>query len=204
MELLRPSSLDELDGGHSRLAGGTEVVPQLRDGLLEADALVDVLGLAPARHRRHAHRRGHDARRARGRSDEVPDALREACRLAASPQLRSMGTVAGNLLQATRCWYWRLKLPVPPARRRRAATRATASTASTRSSPTTSAPRRIRPMSRRRSLALGATLRTNRRELPVAELYRAADRGRPAHDDARARRADPRARRAAAATRPPT
>ena len=42
---------------------------------------------------------------------EVPDALREACRLAASPQLRAMGTIGGNLRQATRCWYWRLKYP---------------------------------------------------------------------------------------------
>ena len=41
----------------------------------------------------------------------IPDALREACRLAASPQLRNMGSIGGNLLQSTRCWYWRLKYP---------------------------------------------------------------------------------------------
>ena len=41
----------------------------------------------------------------------MPAALREACRLAASPQLRNMGTIGGNLLQATRCWYWRLAFP---------------------------------------------------------------------------------------------
>src|SRR5204862_358299 len=34
-----------------------------------------------------------------------------ACRLSASPQLRAVGTIGGNLLQATRCWYWRLKFP---------------------------------------------------------------------------------------------
>src|SRR5918995_567546 len=45
---------------------------------------------------------------------QIPAALREACRLAASPQLRSMGTIGGNLLQATRCWYWRLDFPCPP------------------------------------------------------------------------------------------
>jgi len=50
------------------------------------------------------------------------------------------------------------------------ASRATASTASTRSSPTTSAPPRTRRTSQRP--ALGATLRTNRRELALAELYR--------------------------------
>ena len=44
-------------------------------------------------------------------SPDVPEALREACRLSASPQLRATGTIGGNLLQATRCWYWRLKFP---------------------------------------------------------------------------------------------
>ena len=34
-------------------------------------------------------------------------ALAEACKLSAAPQLRNMGTIGGNLLQATRCWYFR-------------------------------------------------------------------------------------------------
>jgi xanthine dehydrogenase YagS FAD-binding subunit len=34
-------------------------------------------------------------------------ALADACGLAAAPQLRNMGTVGGNLLQATRCAYFR-------------------------------------------------------------------------------------------------
>ena len=45
------------------------------------------------------------------RDDQIPAALREACRLAASPQLRNAGSLGGNLLQSTRCWYWRLKWP---------------------------------------------------------------------------------------------
>ena len=106
--LVTPASLDEIArAGEVLLAGGTEVVPQLKEGLLEAEALVDLSGLVP---------RGIDGSRIGAgttlaeieASDAVPDALREACRLAASPQLRSMGTVGGNLLQSTRCWYWRL------------------------------------------------------------------------------------------------
>ena len=44
MELRRPSSLDDLEPAANAvlLAGGTEVVPLLRDGILHADALVDV------------------------------------------------------------------------------------------------------------------------------------------------------------------
>ena len=47
MELLRPSSVDELDGG-VLVHGGTEVVPLLREGLLTADSLVDLAGLVPS------------------------------------------------------------------------------------------------------------------------------------------------------------
>src|SRR3954469_10245965 len=106
VELLRPSSVEELDGGVF-LHGGSEVVPLLREGLLEAERLVDVRGVVP-----------------RGMQDRtigagttlaelevepaIPDALREACRLAASPQLRNVSSLGGNLLQGTRCWYWRL------------------------------------------------------------------------------------------------
>src|SRR4051794_22426494 len=34
-------------------------------------------------------------------------ALAEAAAIAASPQLRNMATIAGNLLQRPRCWYFR-------------------------------------------------------------------------------------------------
>ena len=81
---------------------------------------------ARRRARRRAARRATDRRSAPGRrspssrhDSTIPAALREACRLAASPQLRNMGTIGGNLLQSTRCWYWRLQFPVPAPRRRR-------------------------------------------------------------------------------------
>ena len=113
MELRQAASLgaaaEALEGGVA-LAGGTEVVPLLHAGLLRAAALVDVRGVVP---------RGIDGRTIGAgttlaeleASGDIPDALREACRLAASPQIRNMGSLAGNLLQATRCWYWRLGQP---------------------------------------------------------------------------------------------
>jgi xanthine dehydrogenase YagS FAD-binding subunit len=92
------------------LSGGTEVVPLLREGLLEAETLVDVRGIVPRGI--HGTRIGAGTTLGELEVDPgVPEALREACRLAASPQLRNMGSVGGNLLQATRCWYWRLKFP---------------------------------------------------------------------------------------------
>ena len=51
MELLRPSSADEataaLGNGSVALAGGTELVPLLRDGLVRAETLVDVTRAVP-------------------------------------------------------------------------------------------------------------------------------------------------------------
>jgi xanthine dehydrogenase YagS FAD-binding subunit len=111
VELLQPSSVEEataaLGNGTRALAGGTELVPLMRDGLVHVDTLVQLRDVVP---------RGVDGARigagttlAELEADQqIPQALREACSQAASPQLRSMGTIGGNLLQATRCWYWRL------------------------------------------------------------------------------------------------
>jgi xanthine dehydrogenase YagS FAD-binding subunit len=172
VELLRPSSLDELDlaSDNLPLAGGTEVVPLLREGLLSAEVLVDIGELVPRGI--EGTRIGAGTTLAELESDPgIPDALREACRLAASPQLRNMGSIAGNLLQATRCWYWRLKYPcrlhggdrchAREGEHREHAIFANDFCASAHPSDVAAA-----------LLALGATLRTNRRELPVSSLYR--------------------------------
>jgi xanthine dehydrogenase YagS FAD-binding subunit len=174
VELLRPSDVAELDGGLF-LHGGTEVVPLLRDGLLEAETLVDVRGVVP--------RGVHDGVIGAGTTlgelevyPSIPDALREACRLAASPQLRNMGSLGGNLLQATRCWYWRLDYPcrlhggdrchAREGEHREHAIFANDFCASAHPSDIAAA-----------LVALGARLRTNRRELAVEELYRLPDEG---------------------------
>jgi xanthine dehydrogenase YagS FAD-binding subunit len=171
VELRRPSSLAELDGaGGLALAGGTDLVPLLKDGLVEAETLVDVRGIVP---------RGiHDGKIGAGTTlaeleadPEIPQALREACALAASPQLRSMGTIGGNLLQATRCWYWRLKYPCflhggSTCHARQGAHREHAIFGNERcASAHPSDPAAA-------LLALGTTLRTDRREFPLDDLYR--------------------------------
>ena len=177
MELLQPSSVAELDGAGNALflAGGTEVVPLLRDGLLQADTLVDLRRVVP---------RGIDGDRIGAgtplaeleSSPDVPEALREACRLAASPQLRNMGSIGGNLLQSTRCWYWRLNYPcrlhggdrchAAEGEHREHAIFANDFCASAHPSDVASA-----------LLALDARLRTTRREIGVGELYRVPDEG---------------------------
>jgi xanthine dehydrogenase YagS FAD-binding subunit len=186
VELLQPSSLEALSASHRGLllAGGTEVIPQLRDGLIAADVLVDISALVPA---------GIDGTRIGGGTPlaaleadpQVPEVLREACRLAASPQLRSMGTIAGNLLQDTRCWYWRLQYPcrlhggerchAREGEHREHAIFANDFCASAHPSDVAAA-----------LLALDATLHTTRRSLPVGALYRL-----PTPDDRRTTTLEP-------------
>jgi xanthine dehydrogenase YagS FAD-binding subunit len=174
LRLERPSSLEEalaaLGDGGVALAGGTELVPQLRDGLVAAERLVDVSRVVP---RGLSGRTvGAGATLAELEVDpQVPAVLREACRLAASPQLRNMGTIGGNLLQATRCWYWRLDYPcflhggdrcfAREGQHREHAFLGNERCASAHPSDPAAA-----------LLALGARVRTDRRELGVAELYR--------------------------------
>ena len=180
MELLQPSSLTDVDGG-ILIHGGTEVVPLVRDGILSGEKLVDVRHLVP---------RGVSADGVIGSvsigagttlaelevDPQIPEALREACRLAASPQLRNMGSLGGNLLQATRCWYWRLKYPcrlhggdrchAREGEHREHAILANDFCASAHPSDIAAA-----------LLALNARLRTTRRELGLFELYRVPDEG---------------------------
>jgi xanthine dehydrogenase YagS FAD-binding subunit len=174
VKLLRPSSAEEatraLGNGSRALAGGTELVPLMRDGLIRADTLVDIRDVVP---RGIAGTRiGAGTTLAELEVDEqIPQALREACAQAASPQLRSMGTIGGNLLQATRCWYWRLgfdcwlhggeKCFASDGANREHAIVGNERCASAHPSDVAAA-----------LLALRATLRTTRREVSVAELYR--------------------------------
>jgi xanthine dehydrogenase YagS FAD-binding subunit len=174
MELLRPSSTDEataaLGNGSVALAGGTELVPLLRDGLMRADTLVHVGAAVPRGI--EGTRIGAGTTLAELEADpQIPQALREACSLAASPQLRAMGTIAGNLLQATRCWYWRLGFDcwlhggqscfAKDGAHREHAIFGNERCASAHPSDVAAA-----------LLALDATVRTTTRQLPVAELYR--------------------------------
>jgi xanthine dehydrogenase YagS FAD-binding subunit len=174
VELLRPSSVEELDGGVF-LHGGSEVVPLLREGLLEAERLVDVRGVVPRGVQGGTIGAGTTLAELEV-EPAIPEALREACRLAASPQLRNMSSLGGNLLQSTRCWYWRLDYPcrlhggdrchARDGEHREHAIFANDFCASAHPSDVAAA-----------LVALGARLRTSRRELAVEELYRLPDEG---------------------------
>lgn len=108
-------------GGRTRvLAGGTELVPLLKDRLVKADHLVDIRGLVDEMGGILVGEGGglrvgalvtlaelarHPLVRANYR------ALAQAAEATASPELRNQATLGGNLLQLTRCEYFRSGAP---------------------------------------------------------------------------------------------
>ncbi len=109
-------ALTALDGHGQRqlIAGGTDLLSLMKSEIVSPDALVDIsawqegVGIEARDDGLHigaltplSHLAAHDTIQA---SYKV---LSDACGLAASPQLRNMGTLGGNMLQQTRCWYYR-------------------------------------------------------------------------------------------------
>jgi xanthine dehydrogenase YagS FAD-binding subunit len=101
------------------LGGGTDLLVTMKEGLVEPAHLVDM---------RHIHGARDITIRADG-SVRIGGAVRiadlaahavirehfaslaEAARLVGTPALRNMGTIAGNLCQRPRCWYFRRGVP---------------------------------------------------------------------------------------------
>jgi xanthine dehydrogenase YagS FAD-binding subunit len=99
--------------GSRFLGGGTNLVDLMREGIETPDLLVDVTGLPLGEIEdrpdggvrigalvRNSHLAAH-----RGIRERYP-VVAEALLAGASPQLRNMATIGGNLLQRTRCSYF--------------------------------------------------------------------------------------------------
>src|SRR5580704_5860374 len=119
-EILTPSDLPHAgklltDRNHAALAGGVDLIDLLKQNIVAPGSLVNLKGL-----------RGMDAIEPDGgggvrigalvklRQVATDPALRDryvavadAAAQAATPQVRNLATVGGNLLQRPRCWYFR-------------------------------------------------------------------------------------------------
>lgn len=110
------SQLGNGSSGESRvIAGGTDLLTLMKAGLAAPERLIDIKPAAALRALRFDEdgalhigalttlaRVERDAELA-ARLPILPAAVRDA----ATPQLRAMATVGGNLLQRNRCWYFR-------------------------------------------------------------------------------------------------
>src|SRR5258708_10610160 len=116
VELLRPTSVkDAVEAlrahpGSRVLAGGTDIVPNLKYGMYDTQHLVALRGLSKElRYVREEN--GFFTLGALCTIDQLAQeakmlpALAEACAQIAGPQLRRMGTLGGNLCLDTRCVY---------------------------------------------------------------------------------------------------
>ncbi|MBE0567152.1 MAG: FAD binding domain-containing protein, partial [Krumholzibacteria bacterium] len=120
---LKARTLDEAvragaEPGARLMAGGTDLLGCLHDGVLAADKLVSLGGLEDLKQVRErdgglevgalvavAQVAAHTGIRGR-----FP-VLAQAAAAVASPQLRNQGTLGGNICQKPRCWYWRGDFP---------------------------------------------------------------------------------------------
>jgi xanthine dehydrogenase YagS FAD-binding subunit len=108
------------DPGTSVIAGGTELLNWFRLGIAAADNVVDIAGVDELR---GIASDGDDLRiGALATLNEIGEhplvtqaagALASACLQAASAQIRNRATIGGNVLQRTRCPYFRAEEPLP-------------------------------------------------------------------------------------------
>ena len=120
-KLLRPRSLDEAIGLLSQhganvrlLAGGTDLIPSMRQKLFEPDYVMDLRRIAAMRGIKPLADGGvelgalatlREIERSEFLRQHYP-VLTEAAATVASPVLRNMGTLGGNICLDTRClWY---------------------------------------------------------------------------------------------------
>ena len=106
------------------IAGGTELLNWMKDGIAAPRRLIDINALplahieaGPKGLRLGALARMSDVAAHPGVRRAYP-AIAEALELSASPQLRNMASMGGNLMQRTRCPYFRAETALPCNKRR--------------------------------------------------------------------------------------
>jgi xanthine dehydrogenase YagS FAD-binding subunit len=106
--------LTETQEPAAMMAGGTDLIDELKSGISMVGLVVDlqaVAGLAGIAPEKEGLRIGAMTRVVEMAEDAAVardyPSLKEAALSLASPQLRNVGTVGGNLCQRPRCWYYR-------------------------------------------------------------------------------------------------
>ena len=89
--------------------GGNDLLDLAKRGVSTPEVMVDLHGLAAALAPQDTRALAGSATLAEicGEASRLPDALKDAAREAATPQIRNTATLAGNLLQRPRCAYFR-------------------------------------------------------------------------------------------------
>jgi len=106
--------LAKANGKAVLMAGGTDLFTEIKEGVVEPDLVIDlksIPGLASIQRDESGVRIGALTLVASLAADAMIKrdypGLSEAAASLATPQLRNVGTVGGNLCQRPRCWYYR-------------------------------------------------------------------------------------------------
>lgn len=120
-KLAQPQTIDQVTSlvpektyKYFLIAGGTDLLGEIKDEIIEPEVLIDlksIPNLSYIKKEKDGVRIGAltsiaDLTENPLIKDEYPG-LHEAANSVATPQLRNMGTVGGNLCQRPRCWYYR-------------------------------------------------------------------------------------------------
>jgi len=108
------SLLDKYKGKAKILAGGTDLIGLMKNRVLAPEALINIKNISHLKHVIEnvsgvaigALTLINDIERSALLKSKYP-VLFEAARSVASPQIRNMATIGGNLCQDVRCWYYR-------------------------------------------------------------------------------------------------
>ncbi len=108
------SLLARTEPGTYAIAGGTDLLDEIKNEILHPDLLVDLHSIpdtASIQREQHRFRIGALTTIASLAEDPLlgkeHPSLRQAALSLATPQIRNVGTVGGNLCQRPRCWYYR-------------------------------------------------------------------------------------------------
>lgn len=108
------SSLPKERGKYYLMAGGTDLLGEIKDEIIEPEVVVDLKSIPNLSYIN----KGKDGVHVGALTTlaelaenslvkQEYQVLHEASNSVATPQLKNMGTVGGNLCQRTRCWYYR-------------------------------------------------------------------------------------------------
>jgi xanthine dehydrogenase YagS FAD-binding subunit len=96
------------------IAGGTDILTEIKEGVVDPDIVVDlrtIPGLSDIKKEKDGVHIGALTTVAELAADPIIKqdypGLQQAATSIATPQLRNVGTVGGNLCQRPRCWYYR-------------------------------------------------------------------------------------------------
>jgi len=118
-KIAQPQTIDQVtslppEPGHFIMAGGTDLMDEIKNEIVDPEVLIDLSAIQDLSYIKNTDKGMHIGALTKvAELVENPEirqrypVLQEAAISLATPQLRNVGTVGGNLCQRPRCWYYR-------------------------------------------------------------------------------------------------